>query len=224
MKQVKFILLIIVMFVIGGIFASIVSTQITQLPMNTISSETFRESKLPDVNVTKFSIDHPPEQSLIGNILEKSGDVLWQSRSATESAQMPNLDFIQQGEIVKTGENSSLKVGFGEYASIELLPFSELNIIQTLPYNIVFQQSEGEILYETIGISPISIRTYRLVTRTENGIIKISIDENNNSKVFVQAGNADVAYNSSEFVSQVIPLAAGQTFSFNNDKREGSVE
>src|SRR4051794_20941381 len=55
-----------------------------------------------------FSIENPPSNSLKGEIATFSGEVQWQSRTATEGAKLDAVRPLQQGENIITKKGTAL--------------------------------------------------------------------------------------------------------------------
>jgi len=172
----------------------------------------------------KFSLEEAPSESLRGKIATMSGEIKWQSRTATEAADLKEPITIQQGESLITGENSSVELNFDKAAIIELKEKSELNITQTLPVNLVFWQKSGIGTYTKKGDYPLSVRAKSLLI-DNGGKIKVTIDEEDPIvTVRVLSGKITMAFNSKDYVSQKMELKAGEMWLFNDDTRQGEIE
>jgi len=168
-----------------------------------------------------FSLENAPSESLKGEITNMIGEISWQGRIATEAAKIITPITIQQGEKLITGEKSSLSLTFNNACSIDLSEKTEVDIIQTLPANIVFSQTSGTGEYVRTGNYPISIRVLKLLVEI-NGNISISIDPQKPIiTLTIKSGNALVAYNDLKYVSHEVMVKNNQTFTFNYDKRKG---
>lgn len=170
-----------------------------------------------------FSINNAPALSTKGLILQLEGEVLWESRIATEPSALVAHTILQQGESLITGKDGSVTVSFAEAASLELSNNSKVDIIQTLPVDIVFLQQKGIITYQAFK-SSVSIRSNRLLTTIRNGSLRINVDEKLRIvTVTVLNGQAIVAYNNANIISQTHVLNAGDSFRFESDQREGKL-
>ncbi len=180
-------------------------------------------SSTPNFN---FSIGQPPKDSVKGIIASMSGNIMWQSRLATEPAQIAKPQTIQQGESLVTGDTGNVSLSFPNFANLTIFPKSELNIIQTLPINFVFEQTTGSVTYEETGSTPVSIRTLNLITKLDSaGALTVIIDKDKGRVTATEkAGSATVAYNDLQFVSQVVALKAGQVLVFDEATRTTSVK
>lgn len=172
-----------------------------------------------------FSLENSPINAVRGAITELKGSVLWKSRTVTESAALSPSTQIQQGEEVETKEAGSLTIEFGEGRSIQIFPKSGLNIVQTLPDNLVFQQTEGAVIYKNSSGSPLAIRSLGLLTQFTAGEAKIAINKKT-STITVEAnkGTLNSAYNDLKYVTRVVLVNEGRTFTFNNIKKRALVK
>jgi len=187
------------------------------------SDKTFFISPLVEgntLNVSAFSIENAPSASLRGKITDMTGEISWQGRLATEAAKIYSPVTIQQGEKLITGEKSSLKLDFKAGCSVELSPQTEIEVIQTLPDNIVFSQNSGTANYVKTGAYPVSVRISNLLVESDGEAI-ISIDpEDFLITLDLKSGSAIAAYNDLDYLSHEIIVEAGETLSFNDDTRK----
>ena len=172
-----------------------------------------------------FSLEEAPSQSLRGVITNFSGDVWYLGRSATESTKLASNGIkVQQGEKYTTGSNSNLSIDFKNAVSVKLDQESEVDIIQTIPFNIVFSQSKGKAQYKTNGKYPITVRTSYLLTQI-NGEAVIERDPDKPIvTVFIKSGDATTAYNDLNYKSTVVNISEGQMFTFDYGTRKGVLE
>lgn len=171
------------------------------------------------VKFSRFSLEKAPSQSLVGTITEMSGEVEYQSREATESAKINSPVAVQQGESLTTGTDGKLILTFEKGVEIGLSSETTLGVIQTLPADLVFSQSTGNVEYKKMGSIPVSIRCYHLLIEN-NGDVTISIDkEKPIVTVTINSGSATFAYNNISNVSRVINVGAGKKLIFNDDTR-----
>lgn len=172
-----------------------------------------------------FSIETPPKNSIKGTIESLSGTVKWESRTATQAAEITKPVTISQGESLETGEDGNVTIIFPEIASISLSSQSKISISQTLPANFVFDQKEGSASYEKTGEIPISIRAFHLLTTLNTGKLTLTVDkENAEISIDVKKGSATVAFNNLENVSTVIDIEEGEKFTYNDDSRATSTK
>lgn len=196
----------------------------------------FSEINIPDiptisfsdlVKLSRFSLEKAPSQSLVGTITSMSGDVDYEKRLATESARLTSPVEIQQGETLETLEGAMLTLDFEDKVKVTMSEKSYLNVIQTLPANIVFYQNKGSINYKKISNVPVSVRLYHLLVNLD-GDIDLFVDlENRNGTVItleVNSGTAEVAYNDIDLTSHVLSVGSGRTLIFNESNRKAVVE
>lgn len=173
---------------------------------------------------SSFSPDKAPSESLIGKLLALSGEVEWQSRTATEAAKISSNREIKQGEILKTTTGSAT-VQFENNAKIIISPNSELDIIQTLPSNLVFMQNKGTVKYNRIGEVPISIRVMHLLIDQGVGDILVGINpENEIISIDVKDGKVTAAFNDLDYNSKVLEVTNGKKLIFNDRTRNAEVK
>lgn len=169
----------------------------------------------------QFSPNQPPTESLKGDLTFLSGSISWQSRIATQPAQIKLPQKIQQGEEVATGDDSSVTVEFDSIASVVLASNSTLTLNQTLPANLVFNQTQGMISYTKIGSLPISIRSLHLLTNLNQGQAVISVNlKTDVVTVAVKKGSVSLAFIDSKNITQVVSLTSERQFKFDSDNRQ----
>lgn len=171
---------------------------------------------------SKFSLEEAPADSLRGEIISLTGEVEWQSRIATEPGQLPVGIKIQQGEKLVTKESGNIAVKFAAAGTMTMFPEAEVEIVQTLPVNLVFNQLKGKTRYLVGGSSLLSVRNFNLIVNVSSGLITIKTDiEAGEVTLSLKAGQATVAYNSPEFESKRWELEPGDDFVFYNEERKG---
>jgi len=171
---------------------------------------------------TAFSITQAPRDSLQGQITKISGEVSRQSRAGISSALLGNSALLQQGEKLITNEDGTISFNIASKSAVTMRPQSELEIIQTLPVNLVFWQISGRAEYESLSDTPVSIRSLNLILNLNKGLCRIHTDrEAGEITITLTKGNAAVAYNSIDYVSKVWQMEAGDTFVYNSSKRQG---
>lgn len=170
----------------------------------------------------QFLIANAPSNSLKGTIESFSGDVQWESRTATQPAKLSNPIIIQQGEKVITGKNGKIALIFPEIENINLHPDSDLSIVQTLPSHFVFEQTGGVVDYSNTQNTSLSIRTLHMLITATQATITIAIDKDTHDIVLsLNKGSAILAFNNKENISTVIHLSTGDQYLYNDDDREG---
>jgi hypothetical protein len=160
MKASKYLILTVIpvlLIAVGGfLFYKSRNRDIVEVPTPTAISVT--------KNTPTFSIENAPSQSLKGEITTMSGEVDWQGRTATVSSQINSPQAVQQGENLTTGASGSLTLTFPNSCTINYSKNTEIDIIQTLPANVVFSQVSGTGEFIVNGSYPISIRVSSLLT------------------------------------------------------------
>lgn len=172
-----------------------------------------------------FSINNPPKEAKKGRIENMEGDVDYESRTATIAAKLPAPVDIQQGEKLATGKDGNIKVSFTDAGMIDISPDSEVLFAQTLPNNLVINQSKGMVEYQKDGSIPISVRSLNLLASLKDGTMKVVVDKDNATiNIKVNMGNATVAYNDVDMKSIVINLNEGDGFVFDDNVRTGLIK
>jgi len=222
MKYLKYVLIFIAVFCVGVIASYFVFQYLDNRPSEIVTSITPAPTATPESAVSDFSLENAPSKSLRGEITSMKGELKWQSRLATESAELLEPITVQQGEKVVTGEKSSMSIDFGA-CNLDLFSGTELEIIQTLPENILFHQISGDVDYVKTGDYPISVRVDYLLIEA-NGDFSVSVNPDwPIVYVTMKSGSAVAAYNDLNFLSHEINITKGKTFTFNYDTRRGAL-
>lgn len=173
---------------------------------------------------TSFNPEKAPTESLQGKIATFSGIIKWQSRIATEAAEVDSLKEIQQGEQIETEISSNLIVEFPNIWRINILSNSKLEFAQTLPANLVISQKEGSAEYQKLGENVLSVRALHLLINQNQGDMVVIVDkDNNNVFINVKTGFVTAAYNDDENISRVVQVKTGQRLNFDDETREAVV-
>lgn len=208
--------LVFITYFLLGIFLIFSFRKVTQ----TITSQQLK-SPLPEFS---FSLDNAPSESLKGQILTLSGDVGWQSRITTEPAKITKPIPIQQGEGIETLDSGVVELAFSNSADIIIDPKTEINIIQSLPANILIGQNSGLANYKKLGEVPLSVRSNDLLVKINQGEITISVSEKQPyTTVDVTNGSATVGYNDTNFVTQILDITSGKSLLFNTDNKKAKI-
>lgn len=171
----------------------------------------------------KALLNNPPKDSIKGELTSLNGELKWQSRAASKSAEITQLQPLQQGELIETGDNGTAAITF-DTTTVELSPKSSLEFPQTLPGKFMFVQRSGEVLYENSERAALSVRVRALIALLTTGSMNISILEDEPTITIENIkGTVEVAYNNSNLESHVFTLKPGDVFSFNTEEREGEV-
>jgi hypothetical protein len=174
---------------------------------------------------TAFSLQNAPKESLQGEIVSLSGDVAWQSRVATQPAQLKTPRKVQQGENIVTKSNGKVTMTFLNTVTLNMLSDSEVDFIQTLPANMVLVQQSGTTTYTVFGKVPVSVRAQDLLVQQSRGAMNVSVDKDA-ATVTVRAtdGNATAAYTNADNTSVVVPITTGQSFVFDDTSLTGVIQ
>jgi hypothetical protein len=172
------------------------------------------------VKYSRFSLNKAPSESLVGTITTLNGEVFYEPRIATESAQIFAPVNVQQGESLSTGTDGILSLAFENVLTIKLQNNSLINIIQTLPADLVFTQASGTADYEKLAAIPVSVRIKHLLVEN-NGSISVSIDPIKPiTTITINAGSVTIAYNDINNIAKVLTFNEGYTIKFNDDTRK----
>ncbi len=175
------------------------------------------------LSATRFSLSEAPTESLRGSVTF-SGNVSWESRTATQPSQLKKSRSIQQGEMLLAMEGGNALVNFPNLVNINIFPKTEIDFIQTLPDNMVFTEASGSAAFENTGQTPIAVKSLSLLTYVDHGKINITLDNTNDIvTIDVVSGSAKVAFNDLNYVSHVLSLSQGDTYVFDSDKRHGRI-
>ncbi len=178
--------------------------------------------KEPNFEPTKFSLEEAPIDSIKGQITSMNGDIWRQTRTATEPAKLIEPDIIQQGEVLIASDEGKLTINFNPAVTISLFPETQVEIIQTLPLNLVFNQTKGVGQYLVSGTNPVTVRSFNLIVNIDEGLLNIDTDaETGVITLSLKTGAAKVGYNSPEFDSKVWSLEPGDVFSYDSSERKG---
>jgi len=173
-------------------------------------------------NVVKptFSIADAPSEAVKGTITQISGDVLYESRTATVPSGITSPVIVQQGESIQTKDTGSLNLEFPSEAKISIFPKTEIDFIQTLPVDFVVNIASGSAEITKTANVPVSIRTLHLLIRENSGDLSIGI---NTDKPIVNLniikGSITTAYNDLNLVSHIVNFKEGQKVIFNDSTR-----
>ncbi|HEV2339201.1 MAG TPA: hypothetical protein VGT05_00350 [Patescibacteria group bacterium] len=174
---------------------------------------------------TKFSIIRSPTESLLGTVATLSGEVLWESRVATQPAEIKKLVIVQQGEEVDTKDTGNVEIIFPAIAQVTVHPNSQLVIAQTLHQDIALGQNTGTITYQTLH-SPavLTVKAHDLLVSVKG---KATVAINNNTAgiiVSVLQGLVTTGYEDLQNNTQVATVTEGNQFIFNINSRQGVTE
>jgi hypothetical protein len=174
--------------------------------------------------IPTFSIEKAPSKSVQAQIISLSGDVNWQSRTATQPAAITSPIPVKQGEVVSTGDTGKAEVHLND-DSFSLLPKTHLEFIQTLPQNFVLNQASGTVTYTHNSNVPLSVRSLHLLVQMEKGVAILSVDTDTHIITLdIQKGSAQVGFNDSSLFTTLQTVAKGEELIYDDDKREITVK
>jgi hypothetical protein len=171
-------------------------------------------SPLPEI---PFSLNFAPSETLKGNIISLSGDVKWQSRTATQASQITHKIEIQQGEDILTGKDGTISILIPEKLNINLGPESEINFIQTLPENILIEQKSGIALYENPKKQNVTVRISGLIVKLNSGNTKVTTDPKSDYVTIDVDGNITASYNDLNIISRIVSVAQNKRLIFDKE-------
>lgn len=172
------------------------------------------------IPVPSFSIETPPSESLQGSISARLGRLFWESRTATEPAELTTDEKMKQGERLVTKSKSKATIQFETLTTITLSENSDISFVQTLPTDFVVEQKNGTIAYEINGTTPLSVRIRNALLTKNIGSLQIAMKDGDPIiLISTIKGTADIGFNDANFVSQVFTLREGQVYEYNSDER-----
>lgn len=167
-----------------------------------------------------FSWTNPPSASLRGQIEAISGEVTWQSRTATTAAALVLPHELLQGETLITTASGKIKATFPEVVTFTQDAATQLDIIQTLPSEIVFSQLGGLVDYQTLGDLPVSVRINPLLIRLGSGQMQVAVSASFIT-VKVSSGSAELAFNDFNYQITKLSIDSGHEYQFRPATRRG---
>jgi len=171
------------------------------------------------VKLSRFSLEKAPSESLVGSISGMTGDVEYESRTATEAAKINSPVQVQQGESISTGADGKLILTFDKAAEVDFFPNTSVGVVQTLPADMVFSQTAGVAEYKKLADIPGTIRSLHLLIEND-GDVSVSINPLRPIvTVSVASGSATFAYNNINDVSRVLTVESGKKLTFNDGTR-----
>jgi hypothetical protein len=175
----------------------------------TLSSSRSFAVPTPTLSPFIFSPDAPPKYSLIGQISSPSGEINWQSRTATTSSALAGTATVKQGESLITKDHSSVAVNFPETVNITIFSNTSLNFVQTLPINLLISQTQGRAEYLPTGKIPVSVRSLHLLTDITTGDVVVTLNQVT-SLVYldIYSGSVGLGFNNRQFITQAATISA----------------
>jgi len=193
----------------GSIFGYIrLTTRSPQKPLKTVKQ------------VSTFSTDAAPSQSLKGTIASRSGTLFWESRIATEPAQLNDTVQIQQGERLITKDKSDASIHFDKVGTMILSENADVSFVQTLPIDCVIEQKKGTVTYKTEEGIPLSVRIRSAIITNISGTVQITVaDGDPIILISTIKGTTQIGFNDLDYISHVFTLREGQIYEYNSDER-----
>jgi hypothetical protein len=204
-------ILFLIFFLIGVLASLVYKTALTR-PNQPVTGI------IQTITRPTFDIANPPPQSINGEIIQMSGDIFWQGRTATKESELKQKIMIKQGEMIRTGENASLSINFPNLTQIKIYPSSQIEVIQSLRENFVANLTTGQAEFTKTGVSPVSIRALHLLVNQNSGKLTITITESKIS-LNITEGAVTLAYNDTFLKSHVLTLNSPNKISFNDKSR-----
>jgi hypothetical protein len=171
---------------------------------------------------TPFSVSTPPTKSKKGQIVHISGDVFWESRTATEPARITSARQLQQGESLYTGPTGLAGISLDESFLFDLAADTKLSLLQTLPEQIVLGQDGGSVTYKNSSDSLLSVRVLPLLVVMKEAEMMVAVDDGTIA-VTVQSGSVQIAFNDLENIVTKVELMKGQKYLFDDETRVGEI-
>ncbi len=222
MKFLKYLLLFFIPFVLvtisivayfrlSGKFSNFIVPPLPSISLNDV------------IKFSRFSLEKAPSETLVGSITQMSGEIKYEPRLATESARIEKPVNIQQGDILETGTDGSLTLNFKNVTEVLMDAETMVNVVQTLPANLVFWQTKGAAEYKKLSTSPVSVRALHLLIEPSSEI-KVSFDtEKPVITVTSITGKTTIAFNNLNIDTRVINLEEGSILTFNDATRRTSI-
>lgn len=179
----------------------------------------------PFLPKTMFSIENAPSQTLIGEVASISGNVSWLSRTASFAMLINSPTKLQQGEEVITQNNGKASITFSKVVNLNVSPNTQVNLIQTLPSDVVIEQKQGLVMYDKNGETPVSIRALDLLINIDKGRCEVLVDKDTSDiTVTVSTGSVTVAFNDINNNTNIKSISEGEKYLFNNDSKTGYIK
>ncbi len=175
----------------------------------------------PLIPKTYFSLKNAPAQSLKGEIASLSGNVAWASRTAAVATLIDKKITVGQGEEIIAQGNGAASVIFPYGINIDMSSNSDLLIIQTLPINLVFSQTQGTITYKNQeGKIPMSIKPLDLLIEIKNGTSSVTVDKDKSQITLnVSSGSATIAFTDTNNNTVTETIKKNSKILFDNDTK-----
>lgn len=129
---------------------------------------------------------------------------------------------LQQGEKLVASDSGNITITFSDTSEVNLHPKTIVEIVQTLPINLVFNQLNGDAEYLAKD-HQFTVRMLNLLVSFSQAKVSLAFDDKTGKiTLAVISGGAVAAYNDVDFVSQRVFLREKDHFVFDNEKRTGN--
>lgn len=217
----------VIIFLITFIFGvlGIVNYYVWRPEEANIVSKTITPTLNPQTEVIpKELIENPPSITEKGEITELEGEIKFQKRGSLEFESISEPQQILQGEALITGEDGSAEITFGSNIFFTLQEETEIAVWQSLPEQFVIVHRNGIVTYTNNTDSPFTIRSAPIIAILTNGEAEVIRDEEDGTvSLALTEGSMEIAYNNSDFISQIVELEEGDTFVIDIETREGEI-
>ena len=179
----------------------------------------------PFLPKSKFSLVKAPLDSLTAKISSYSGNIAWQSRTASMATLIGSPIELQQGEELDSQGNGTATIEFPGNARIFLYNNTQIYLVQTLPANIVIQQKQGTAEFTRLSQNvPLSVVSSNLLINVISGKTSVSMDKKTKYITVKVTGESKIAYVDLNNNTHVKDLSTGNVFVFNDDTRKSYLE
>lgn len=117
----------------------------------------------------------PPTRSLEGMLSSSEGAVKQLVRDASDYTEATPGGKIRQGESLETAQGTAA-VSLPGVLSLSIGEHTELSFVNLIPGQVLFQQKSGDVVYQTEGNAPVSIRILHSLVEAQ-GIFTISLKD-----------------------------------------------
>ena len=172
----------------------------------------------PVAESLNFSWEKPPKQSLVGTISSYSGDVQWESRTASDFMKISSSVPIQQGETIQTSDTGKFSLVFKDAVTIDSSSKTKLIFIQTVPEHFLVSHQLGEAHYTTSDSLNVSVRCMHLLAQLEKSTDVLIQKKDATIQFVISRGSITVAFNDLNNISTIETLSKG-TFVYDDAER-----
>lgn len=214
----------IFLFIVAVLFGLVITILYTAPKVSPTPERVLTPVATQSAMTSSFSLPNAPTESIRGSISTMSGAVNWESRIATQPAKLVVPAPLQQGETLQTGDDGKVEITFPNVVSIKQSAKTQINFIQMLPTNSIISQGYGTTEYIQQGNTPLAVRSFGLLTEIHGDVV-ITVDKDEDQVIIdVKTGSIIAAFNDLNYLSNVIPVSAGNEFIYDDDTREETIE